>query len=51
MIEHLHYNMARAFMEIGQKKDAETCIGLAIQINPYFHEGLKMQKYIEQWTR
>jgi len=43
--------MARAFMEIGQKKDAETCIGLAIQINPYFHEGLKMQKYIEQWTR
>jgi tetratricopeptide (TPR) repeat protein len=49
--EHLHYNMARAFMEIGQKKDAETCIGLAIQINPYFHEGLKMQKYIEQWTR
>jgi tetratricopeptide (TPR) repeat protein len=46
--EHLHYNMARAFMEIGQKRDAEACIDQAVQLNPQFHEGLKMQKYIEE---
>ena len=46
--EHLYYNMARAFMEVGQKKDAEASIGQAIQLNPQFYEGLKMQKYIEQ---
>lgn len=37
--EHLYYNMARAFMEIGQKKDAEVRIVQAIQLNPRFYEG------------
>lgn len=47
--EHLYYNLARAYIESGQKKDAESCIGHAMQLNPDFREGLKMQRYIEKW--
>ncbi len=47
--EHLYYNVARAYLEKGKKKDAEECIALAIKINPDFKEGLKLQQYIRQW--
>lgn len=49
--EHLYYNMARAYIEIGQKKNAEVSIDRALQINPQFQEGLKLQNYIRQWSR
>jgi tetratricopeptide (TPR) repeat protein len=46
--EHLYYNVARAYLEKGQKADAEECISLAIKINPAFTEGLKLQQYIKK---
>jgi len=49
--ENLYYNLARAYIESGQKKNAEICAGQAIQINPQFREGLKLVKYIKQWSR
>jgi tetratricopeptide (TPR) repeat protein len=49
--EHVYYNMARAYIEIGQKRNAEVSIGQALQINPQFQEGLILQKYIQQWSR
>ena len=48
--EHLLYNLARAYIEIGDKKSAEENIGLAISLNPDFTEGLKLQNYITQWA-
>ena len=47
--EHLYYNIARAYIEKGKKKDAEECIGQALVVNPKFREGLKLQKYIKNW--
>jgi len=46
--ENLYYNMARAYMEAGQKKNAEDSINQALQINPQFQEGLKLAHYIRQ---
>ncbi len=48
--EHLYYNLARAYIEAGQKKNAEASIGQALQLNPRFQEGLKLQEYIQQWS-
>ena len=47
--EHLYYNIARAYIEKGKKKDAEECIGQALVVNPKFREGLKLQQYIKKW--
>jgi tetratricopeptide (TPR) repeat protein len=49
--ENLYYNMARAYIEIGQKQNAEASIHQALQINPQFYEGLKLANYIHNWTR
>lgn len=49
--ENLYYNLARAYMEMGQKRNAERSIRLALQINPQFQEGLRLEKYIHQWTQ
>lgn len=49
--ENLYYNLARAYIEIGQKKNAEAAIAQALQINPDFEEGLKLEKYIKHWSR
>jgi len=46
--ENLHYNLARAYIEIGQHKNAEASIGQALQINPQFQEGLRLFKHIQQ---
>lgn len=48
--EHLYYNLARAYIESGQKENAETAISQAMQINPQFQEGLRLKKYISQWS-
>jgi tetratricopeptide (TPR) repeat protein len=48
--EHLYYNIARAFIEMGDKRAAEESINLALTLNPQFYEGLKLQNYIVQWT-
>jgi tetratricopeptide (TPR) repeat protein len=47
--EHIYYNLARAYIEKGNKKDAEECIGQALVVNPKFREGLKLQQYIKNW--
>jgi tetratricopeptide (TPR) repeat protein len=47
--ENLYYNMARAYIEIGQKQNAEASITQALQINPQFSEGLKLANYIKNW--
>lgn len=47
--EHLYYNIARAYIEKGNKNDAEECIGQALVVNPEFREGLKLQQYIKKW--
>jgi tetratricopeptide (TPR) repeat protein len=44
--EHLFYNLARAYVEIGNKKKALESIRLALKLNPQFKEGLKLQHYI-----
>jgi len=49
--ENLYYNLARAYLEMGQKRNAERSIGHALQINPQFQEGLRLEKYIHQWTQ
>jgi len=49
--EHLYYNIARAYIEKGKKKDAEECIGQALVVNPKFREGLKLQQYIKKWDQ
>jgi len=46
--EHLYYNMARAYLEIGQKKNAEASIDQALQINPQFQDGLNLQNFISK---
>ncbi|MGV8056468.1 MAG: tetratricopeptide repeat protein [Smithellaceae bacterium] len=48
--EHLLYNLARAYIEIGDKQNAEENIRLALDLNPDFIEGLKLQNYINQWA-
>ena len=48
--EHLFYNLARAYIEIGNKKKALESIKLALNLNPEFIEGLKLQNYINQWS-
>lgn len=47
--ENLYYNIARAYIETGNKKRAEESIRMAMKLNPKFHEGLKLQKHISQW--
>lgn len=47
--ENLYYNLARAYIEIGEKKNAKATIEQALKINPDFREGLKLFKYISQW--
>ncbi len=48
--EHLFYNLARAYMEIGNREKALESIHLALTINPEFTEALKLQNYINQWA-
>jgi tetratricopeptide (TPR) repeat protein len=48
--EHLFYNLARAYIEVGNKKKAEESIRLALKLNPKFVEGLKLQNYISVWS-
>lgn len=48
--EHLYYNLARAYMETGDKKNAEENIRQALYLNPEFIEGLKLHNYINQWN-
>lgn len=48
--EHLYYNIARVFIEMGDKRAAEDSINMAMKINPEFYEGLKLQNYIIHWT-
>ncbi|HOW57460.1 MAG TPA: tetratricopeptide repeat protein [Smithellaceae bacterium] len=48
--ENLFYNLARVYIEIGNKKKAEECIGRALKLNPDFIEGFKLQNYINNWT-
>lgn len=48
--ENIYYNLARAYIEIGQKKNAKTSIENALRINPDFSEGLKLFMYINQWS-
>jgi tetratricopeptide (TPR) repeat protein len=47
--EHLFYNLARSYIEIGDKKNAEENIRQAISLNPEFKQGLKLQNYIDKW--
>ncbi len=48
--ENLFYNLARAYIEKGQKKNAEVAIGQALLLNPQFQEGAQLEKYIKQWS-
>jgi tetratricopeptide (TPR) repeat protein len=48
--EHLFYNLARAYIEIGNQEEALENIRLALMLNPEFDEGLKLQNYINQWA-
>ncbi len=45
--ENLYYNIARAYIEIGQTQNAEASIDQALLINPQFYEGLKLASYIK----
>jgi len=45
--ENLYYNLARAYIDSGQKKNAEASITQALQINPDFKEGMKLFKHIK----
>lgn len=46
--ENIFYNLARAYLEKGQKKNAEVAIGQAMLLNPQFQEGARLEKYIKQ---
>jgi tetratricopeptide (TPR) repeat protein len=46
--EHLYYNLARAYLALGQKKNAEASIAQAMRINPDFREGVKLTRHIER---
>ena len=48
--ENIFYNIARAYMENGQKKNAEVTIGQAMLLNPQFQEGARLEKYIKRWS-
>lgn len=48
--EHLFYNIARAYLEMGDKKNAEQNILQALYLNPDFIEGLKFKNHINQWN-
>ncbi|PKN76528.1 MAG: hypothetical protein CVU52_04380 [Deltaproteobacteria bacterium HGW-Deltaproteobacteria-10] len=48
--ENLFYNLARAYIEIGDREKAMENITLALSINPEFNEGRKLQSYINQWN-
>jgi tetratricopeptide (TPR) repeat protein len=48
--ENVYYNLARAYIEIGQKKNAKATIEQGLQINPEFSEGVKLLQYINQWS-
>lgn len=48
--ENLFYNLARAYIEIGDRGKALESITLALSINPEFNEGRKLQTYINQWN-
>ncbi len=47
--EHLYYNLARAYIEDGQKKNARTSIEQALKLNPDFTEGQMLRQYIDEW--
>ena len=47
--EHVYYNLSRAFIETGQKRNAKASIERALHINPDFEEGQKLFRYINQW--
>jgi tetratricopeptide (TPR) repeat protein len=49
--ENLYYNLARAYIELGNKKSAEESIRMAMKLNPQFYEGLKLQSYINHWSQ
>jgi tetratricopeptide (TPR) repeat protein len=48
--ENLYYNIARAYIETGNKKNAEESIKMALKLNPDFKEGLKLRNYIVHWS-
>lgn len=47
--ENLYYNLARAYMEIDQKKNAKAAIERALQLKPDFPEGKQMLRHINQY--
>jgi tetratricopeptide (TPR) repeat protein len=47
--ENVYYNLSRAYIETGQKRNAKASIERALHINPDFEEGLKLLRYINQW--
>jgi tetratricopeptide (TPR) repeat protein len=46
--ENLYYNLARAYIEIGNKEQAEDSIRMAVRLNEHFYEGFKLQAYISR---
>jgi len=46
--ENLYYNLARAYFEKGEKKNAEASIGQALKLNPDFEEGMQLFKHIKK---
>lgn len=48
--EHLFYNLARAYLETGDRENAEESIRRALSINPEFTEGIKLLNHINQWS-
>ncbi|HQK99386.1 MAG TPA: tetratricopeptide repeat protein [Smithellaceae bacterium] len=49
--EHLYYNLARAYIEDGQRKNARKAIEEALKLNPDFSEGAALAQYIEGWKK
>ena len=44
--EHLHYNLARAYLERKDWRDAEDAIDRGLALNPEFREGILLKNYI-----
>ena len=44
--EHLHYNIARAYLEKEDWQEAEEAIDRGLSINPEFREGILLKNYI-----
>ncbi len=46
--EHLHYNVARAYFDRGDREQAEDHLAKAMEINPNFPEAKKFLAYLEK---